>query len=76
MQKSTYSDWEMITSKVSAALFRSRMPSSACLIKLINFFVKRPGQDNIVITMSFVKVIPNYRQSIEVYNAELPRELS
>lgn len=30
------------TSKVSAALFRSRIPSSACLTKLMNFFVNRP----------------------------------
>lgn len=32
----------MITSKVSAALFRSRLPSSACLSKLMNFFVNNP----------------------------------
>lgn len=52
IQKFIYSAKKMITSNVSAALFRSRMPSSACLIKLINFFVKRPGQDNVVTTIS------------------------
>ena len=31
-----------VTSKVSAALFKSRTPSSACLIKFTNFFVRRP----------------------------------
>lgn len=34
----------MNTSKVSAALFRSRIPSSACLIKVMNFFVNSPGE--------------------------------
>ena len=33
----------ILTCKVSAALFRSDTPSSACLIRSINFFVKRPG---------------------------------
>jgi len=32
----------MITSKVSAALFRSRIPSSAFLNRSTNLFVKRP----------------------------------
>lgn len=32
----------LITCRVSAALFRSSSPSSACFIKLINFFVRRP----------------------------------
>lgn len=32
------------TSSVSAALFRSRIPSSACLIRLMNFLVKRPKE--------------------------------
>jgi hypothetical protein len=35
-----------VTSKVSAALLRSRMPSSACLIKLMNFLVKRPESES------------------------------
>jgi hypothetical protein len=32
------------TSNVSAALFKSRMPSSACLSKLMNFLVNNPEQ--------------------------------
>lgn len=32
------------TSNVSAALFRSSIPSLACLIRLTNFFVRRPEQ--------------------------------
>jgi hypothetical protein len=33
-----------VTSSVSAALFKSKMPSGACLSKLMNFFVRSPEQ--------------------------------
>ena len=39
-------NWTKVTSKVSAALLRSRIPSSACLIKLMNFLVKRPESES------------------------------
>lgn len=42
----------IITSKVSAALFKSRTPSSACLIRLMNFLVKRPEREKYMIMSS------------------------
>lgn len=64
---------ETITSKVSAALFRSRIPSSACLIKLMNFFVKRPGKFHKILCydphLTVVRAILNITY-------DLPRELS
>lgn len=36
------------TSKVSAALFKSRIPSGACLSKLMNFFVNSPANSLII----------------------------
>ena len=40
----SFNEKEMHTRNVSAALFKSRMPSSACLSKLMNFLVNSPEQ--------------------------------
>lgn len=51
----------MITSKVPAALFRSRIPSSACLSKLMNFFVNNPVNFWHFVTLSPYEIFKSFK---------------
>jgi hypothetical protein len=61
----------MITSKVSAALFRSRIPSSACLNRSTNLFVKRPENISKINMKAFAAIQDNQNRYEIILSANI-----